>query len=109
MTIDSAIELAKHRMKDLGHEGNYYLRLRHFVLAAQEERTEQVYNQVWILVDESPVVNVSCFSGVFDLSMDYSGELTYEFSGDVKMKNSSITATHLRFVQAIIKHQKTDK
>jgi hypothetical protein len=106
MTVESAIELAKSRMNDLGQEGNYYLRLRHFVLAAQEERTEQAYNQVWILVDESPVVHVSCLTGVFDLSIDYSAELNYEFSGEVKMKNYSITATHLRFVQVIIKHEK---
>lgn len=105
MTIDTAIEILKGRMKDRGYGENYYLQIRHLVLQAGETREVNAYNQVWILVDESNDISVSGETGVYDLALENINELAYEFQGSVRITNYANGITHLRFAAGIPKHK----
>lgn len=106
MTIESAIEILRGRMNDLGYRRNYYPHIKHFVLQAGEIREVNAFNQLWILVDESGDVNVTGEMGVYDLSLKNVNELKYEFQGIIRIKNHASAITHLRFVAGIPKHKK---
>jgi len=106
MTIDTAIEILRGRMDDLGYRENYYPHIKHFVLQPGEIREVNAYNQLWILADESGDVSVSGEMGVFDLSLKNVNELKYEFQGLIRIKNYASAITHLRFVAGIPKHKK---
>jgi hypothetical protein len=106
MTIDTAIEILKGRMQDLGYRKNYYPQIRHFVLQAGEIREVNAFNQLWILVDESSDFSISGEMGVYDLTLKNVNELKYEFQGLIRIKNYASGITHLRFVAGIPKHKK---
>ncbi|MBI2968901.1 MAG: hypothetical protein HYY40_13960 [Bacteroidetes bacterium] len=106
MTIDSAIEILKGRMDDLGYRKSHYMQIKHFVLHPGELREVNAYNQLWILADESADVNVAGEMGVYDLSLKNVNELKYEFQGSIKIKNNAPGITRLRFVAGIPKHKK---
>ena len=106
MTIESAIEILRGRMNDLGYKENYYPQVKHFVLQPGELREVNAFNQLWILADEPDDVNVSGEMGVYDLSLKNVNELKYEFQGLIKIKNYAPAITHLRFVAGIPKHKK---
>ena len=106
MTINLALEYIPRRMSELGFGSKYYLRFRHLVLQAAEEREVEAYNQFFILVEEASDVKVESEFGIFNLSLNNANEMLYEHQGLIRIKNLASGINHIRFIQVIPKHKK---
>ncbi len=101
MTIALALEYIPRRMKELGHGNNYYIRFRHMVLQANEERNIDACNQFYILVEEAVDASVVSDFGLFDLTLENTNEQTYEHQGAITITNYLSSINHIRFIQVI--------
>jgi hypothetical protein len=110
MTTALALEYIPRRMAELGYGKNYYIRFRHLVLQASELLELEAFNQFYILVDDPPdSISVVSDFGIYDLSFGKTNEQSYEHQGLIYINNYSKAITHLRFIQVIPKHFKTEE
>jgi hypothetical protein len=110
MTTALALEYIPRRMEELGYGKNYYIRFRHLTLQAGELLELEAYNQFYILVEDPPVsISVISDFGMYDLSFGKTNEQSYEHQGVIYINNYSTTTNHLRFIQVIPKHLKTEE
>lgn len=109
MTINLALEYIPRRMEELGFGDDYYLRFRHFVLQAAEQLEVPAFNQFFILVEEAEDVSVKSEFGIFDLSLKNANEMLYEHQGQITLQNYTSGIKHIRFIQVIPKHIKSNE
>ena len=105
MNTEVITDYMHRRMKELGHGDEYYIRLRHFVLAAGESRDIDGSNHLYFLLEPTDMLSVQSTFGFFDLSADTGNELQYEHQGKITITNYSSIANHIRFIQAIPKNK----
>ena len=103
MTIALAQDYLSGRMAELGYAGNYYLRLRHYVLRSQETITIDADIQVFLLIQPPVMVRVQSAFGIYDLTIDNVNELQYEHHGKIEVTNYASYVQHVQFIQVIIK------
>lgn len=103
MTINLALEYIPRRMAELGHEGDYYLRFRHLVLHGGEKQDIEAYNQLYILVEETPDISISSELGLFDLNIPNANEMQYEHQGQIRISSYASEIRHVKFIQIITK------
>jgi len=103
MTIALAQEYLHGRLAELGYEGNYYLRLRHYVLQPMELITIDADIQVFLLVQPPVMIRVQSAFGIYDLTVDNVNELQYEHLGKIEVENYAPYLQHAQFIQVIIK------
>ena len=103
MTIALAQEYLRARLVELGYGGNYYLRLRHYVLQPMELITIDADIQVFLLVQPPPMIRVQSDFGIYDLTIDHVNELQYEHLGKIEVENYASYLQHAQFIQVIIK------
>ena len=110
MTTALALEYIPRRMEELGFGKNYYIRFRHLTLQAGELLELEAYNQFYILVEDPPVsISVISDFGMYDLSFGKTNEQSYEHQGLIYINNYATSVNHLRFIQVIPKHLKTEE
>ncbi len=107
MTVDLALEYIPRRMEELGFGNHYTLRFRHLVLQPSENLTLDAHNQFFILVDQPSGLSIESQNGLFDLSNPGTNEMQYEHQGLITVRNMNGRITHVRFIQVIVKHEKT--
>ena len=108
MTIELALEYIPRRMEELGFGNRYTLRFRHLVLQPSDKLTIDAQSQFFILVDQISGISVESQTGLFDLSSSSANEMQYEHQGIINIRNMNGRTTHIRFIQVIIKHEKTN-
>lgn len=110
MTTALALEYIPRRMEELGYGKQYHIRFKHMVLQPLELLEILAYNQFYILVEDPPP-NVSVMSdfGMYDLSFGATNEQSYEHQGLIFINNYEASNIHLRFIQVIPKHLKTEE
>jgi hypothetical protein len=108
MTTALALEYIPRRMEELGYGKNYHLRFKHLVLQPLQLLEIDAYNQLFVLAEDPPP-NVSVVSdfGMYDLSFGAANEQSYEHQGLIFITNYEASNIHLRFIQVIPKHLKT--
>ena len=105
MTADLANEYIKRRMVELGHNDNYYIRFRHFVLGPMEKRKIDYGLQLFVLTEPTENIRIQSEMGIFDLLEIATNELQYEHQGTIQLTNYSAIPQHLKMIQVIFKHQ----
>jgi len=103
MTTDLALEYIRKRACELCYGEDYTLRVRHFVLQAQEERMIDGHNQFFILIEPYCDLRIESDTALFDISEQLINELQYEHRGHIKLTNLSMFVNHARFIQVIPK------
>jgi hypothetical protein len=92
-------------MAELGHEGNYHIRFRHFVLAPMETRVIEQGLQLFVLADMVENLRIESEMGIYDLLEVAANELQYEHRGSIQLSNYSPNALHVKMIQVIFKHK----
>ena len=105
MTIALALEYIPRRMKELGYGVDYYIRFRHLVLQANEQKEIDAYNQFFILLDEVTDASITSDCGLFDITEDNTNEQIYEHQGAITINNYATSTNHVRFIQVIPIHK----
>lgn len=102
MTEGLAIEIAEHKMRELGVGKEYLLRYRHFQVEANKKRILQTQNHLFILLTPDVDSLVSSRNGVFDLKDTAAQEMQYIHSGEITLINQNIKlAISFKFLQVI--------
>lgn len=101
MNEGTAINIAEHKMKELGVGENYILRYRHFRLDPLEEREIKGENHIYILTYPFFNIKVSSKAGVYDLEDDGINELQHVHRGIIRIKNKSNVRLDVKFIQVI--------
>jgi hypothetical protein len=99
MTIALALEYIKRRTE----LQDSTIQFRHFVLQPKERIMVQANQQLFVLVDPSPVVSVKSDFGIYDLSATAVNEMHYEHQGKIRLRNNAATTQHIQFIQVIPK------
>lgn len=92
-------DYARTLMKRQGHDDNYDIAFRHFVLQSGQRREIEAANEVFILMEPVTGLSIKSEFGFFDLSFDRTDELQYVHEGFIVLQNYSPATVHVRFVQ----------
>jgi hypothetical protein len=103
MTIELALAYIPKRMKELGYEDEYGLRLRHYVLKVEEEKIIEGDGQLFILIAPQQGIRIQSAFGIYDIAASHVNELQYEHEGRITLNNYSTQTQHIRFIQIIPK------
>lgn len=106
MTIQLALEYIPLRMKELGFDGDYHIRLKHLLLSSNEKRTVEAYSDLIIIVEIGANLKVESYTGYVDLGDFNTNEYQYEHQGLVTITNKSSSANTLKYIQVIPKFSK---
>ena len=98
--LDDYIHL---RMTELGHEGKYHVRIRHFVLSPLETRKTEAQLQLYILCEPRENIRIESAMGIFDLAETATNELQFEHQGTITLTNYSPVIQHFTMIQVIFK------
>lgn len=105
MKEEMAVQYLDQRMKEAGLGHNYALRLRHFVLKAEEKITIRAWSELFLMLGENCDARVSSDFGVFDLSASNLSEQQHEHNGLILIENPCNRTVHVRMMQAIPYHK----
>ena len=103
MTIDLALEYIPRRMKELGFDSDYHIRLKHLVLSSLEKRTVEAYRELIIVVEIGANLKVESYTGYVDTGDFNTNEYQYEHQGLVIITNKSGSANTIKYIQVIPK------
>ena len=101
MTPTLAYQYIARRMRELGYQDRYHLRMRHLIIARNQIRTLKGYGRYFILVHEPEGVRITSQRGIFDLNFNAANELQYEHHGKIKILNKLKRPAHVKFIQVI--------
>jgi hypothetical protein len=103
MTAALAHSYISERMKELGHEGRYHLRLRHFVVDPLATRKIEAGLQLYILAEPKECIRIQSEMGIYDVAETAANELQYEHQGKMELTNYSTQVQHVLMIQVIFK------
>ena len=87
MTEIMAIEMARCKMRELGHGKNYTLRYRAIFLEAGEVKTLDMGNDLMILTEVGSYQMVKSKAGIFNTTSPQSAEMQFVHTGKVTLTN----------------------
>jgi hypothetical protein len=96
-----AIEYIKMRMRQMGYENNFYVRVKHLVLDPMGERIIDAHNHFIVLISPNSGLRVESDTGMFDSSEMNTNEWNYEHQGEITIQNQNATQNNLQYLQAI--------
>lgn len=108
MTEGLAIEIAKHKMMELGVGDNYILRYRHFIILPESFVQIVANDELFILLNPNEMTKVESMLGDYDLEdideREHEHEVQYIHSRFIYVHNLSAKENlHAKFLQVIPK------
>lgn len=89
------------RMKELGHCNGYVMRIKHFVIGAEQTVKISAFGEIYILLEPVPDVRIESDLGVYS-NVANAPEQQHEHTGQIFLRNLTNDGDcNVQFVQAI--------